>query len=80
MNPVSFNAIDRQARRLRAEEIWRLEGLLALRLGVIGRQLGAAVASVLLAIGEGLRPLFSWNPREKARRKSAAGHGKALLT
>ena len=66
MEQIDIAAIERRARRLRAEEIRRIEGLFAERLRVTGRLAAASLFSGLLALAELLRPLFSWNPQPVA--------------
>lgn len=68
MSPIDITAIEQQARRLRAEEMQRVQGLVSARLRVYGQLLTATVLSALAVIGRSLRPLFSWNPQ--ARRPS----------
>ncbi|MCX7148049.1 MAG: hypothetical protein NTY05_01375 [Rhodocyclales bacterium] len=63
MNPIDIVRIEQEARQLRAKELQRIEGLIAARLGLYGRLLAATALSALAAIGESLRPLFSWNPK-----------------
>lgn len=63
MSPIDIVAIEHQARRLRAQEIQRIQGLVSARLGVHLRLLGATALSGLTAAGRALRPLFSWNPQ-----------------
>ena len=66
MEPIDIAAIERRARRLRAEEISRIEGLFAERLCILGRLLAASTFSGLLALAEAVRPLFAWNPQDRA--------------
>lgn len=73
MNTVDTNQIIRQAREMRAAEIRRVEGLIAKRLGLYFRLLAGSAG----AAGETLRPLFSWNPQDRAIRHAA---GPSLLT
>ena len=80
MSPVNIPAIEQQARRLRAEEMQRIQGLVSTRLGLYARLLGATGLSGLVAVGEILRPLFSWNPQERASGAEAASRSPALLT
>ena len=63
MAPLDITAIEQQARKMRAEEMRHINGLIAARLQLYGRLLGATALSALAAIADSLRPLFSWNPR-----------------
>lgn len=63
MDPINIAAIEQEARRLRAEELQRMQGLISARLRVYGQLLGATAQVGLMAVGESLRHLFSWNPR-----------------
>lgn len=63
MNPIDIVKIEQEARQLRAKELQRIERLFAARLGLYGRLLAGSTLSALAAIGEGLRHLFSWNPK-----------------
>ena len=65
MLPLSIPAIEQEARKLRAEEIRRIQGLVSARLGLYGRLLGATALSGLAAVSKRLRPLFSWNPQAR---------------
>jgi len=67
MSPLNTSEID-HVRELRADEMQQLRKRAFARLADYGRLFGATVVSVLLAISEGLRPLFSWNPRAKGPR------------
>lgn len=63
MKRIDIIAIEQQARRLRAEEMQRLGGVIGERLHLAGRLLAASLGAGLNAIGHGLRQLFSWNPQ-----------------
>ena len=63
MKPIDIVRIEQEARQLRARELQRIEGVIAARLGLYGRLLAATALSALAAVGERLRPLFSWNPK-----------------
>jgi len=80
MSPINIPAIEREARRMRAEEMRRISGLVSARMGQYGGLLLATARSGLAAIGEGLRPLFSWNPRAEVSRTPAGHPTPALLT
>jgi hypothetical protein len=67
MNTIDTNEIIWQAKKMRAEEIRRIEGLAAKRLGLYFRLLAGSAADA----GNSLQPLFSWNPQDaKAPRRS----------
>jgi len=68
MDSLNIAAIEQQARRLRAQEMQRIQGLIAERLRVYGRLLGATLLSGLAAVADSLRPLFSWNPQARGAR------------
>lgn len=63
MGPIDIPAIESYARHLRAQEIQRLQGLFGERLRLYALLLGNSLLSLLEAIGQVVRPLFSWNPR-----------------
>lgn len=65
MSPIDITAIERQARQLRAEEMQRLQGLIAARLRLYGQLLAATALTGLAAVGSGLRLVFSWNPQAR---------------
>lgn len=67
MNPIDIPAIEQQARRLRAAEIQRINGLFAERVGLVARLAAKSLAAGAMAVSEALRPLFSWNPRPAAK-------------
>lgn len=64
MAPIDIPAIEQRARRLRAEEMRRIEGLVAQRMGLYFRLLGGSLLAALRLVSEALRPLFSWNPND----------------
>jgi hypothetical protein len=72
MSPLNTTRID-QIRELRANEMQHLLKRAFAHLADYGRLFGATVVSVLLVISEGLRPLFSWNPRARASQRSRGG-------
>ena len=80
MTPINIPAIEQQARKLRAEEMQRVQGLVSARLRSHARLLGATALSGLVAVSEILRPLFSWNPQERASGAEAGSQSPALLT
>jgi hypothetical protein len=63
MLPLDIAAIERRARRLRAEEMQRIQGLMSARMRLYGQLMGATLLSALLHISGGLFRLFSWNPQ-----------------
>jgi hypothetical protein len=63
--PIDIIAIERFARQLRAEEMQRLQGVFAERLGLLAVLFGGTLLSLLEALSERLRPLFSWNPQHR---------------
>jgi len=65
MYPIDIVKIEREARQLRARELQRINGLIAARLGLYGQLLAATAQSALAAVSESLRPLFSWNPKNR---------------
>lgn len=80
MLPLSIPAIEQEARKRRAEEMQRIPGLASARARLYGQLLGATTLSGLIAIGESLRPLLSWNPQERASRTDAGVQNPGLLT
>ena len=65
MAPIDIAAIERQARALRAQEMQRLQGIFAERLGLCARLLGHSLLSLARAASKILRPAFSWNPQQR---------------
>ncbi|OHC65859.1 MAG: hypothetical protein A3H93_17435 [Rhodocyclales bacterium RIFCSPLOWO2_02_FULL_63_24] len=63
MSPIDIVKIEQEARRLRAEELQRISGLMSERAALYGRLLAATLAAGLKTVGKNLRPLFSWNPQ-----------------
>lgn len=63
MTSIEMSEIEQYARQLRRQEIWRIERAIASALREQTRQAGATLLSGLVAVGERLRPLFSWNPQ-----------------
>ncbi|OHC65302.1 MAG: hypothetical protein A2045_09810 [Rhodocyclales bacterium GWA2_65_20] len=59
MLPLDVIAIEQEARRLRAIEIQRIEGLIWARLQVFAHSLASRIRSATAEIGSVLRPLFS---------------------
>lgn len=63
MTLIEMSEIEQYAGQLRGQEIWRIERAIASALREQTRQAGATLRSGLVAVGERLRPLFSWNPQ-----------------
>lgn len=74
MEKIDIAAIEREARALRAQEMQRLQGLFAQRLRLVALLFGHSLVSGVVAAGNLLQPLFSWNPQDRA----AAGVGISL--
>lgn len=72
--PIDIPAIERHARQLRAEEMQRLQGVLAERLGLYALLLARSLLAVLETAAECLRPWFSWNPQESPGAAVACRH------
>ncbi len=69
MEALNIAKIEKQAREMRAEELRRIQGLMAKRLALYFRLLAGSVADA----GEALRPLFSWNPQDAQPTRRASG-------
>ena len=67
MNPIDIPAIEQQARRLRAAEIQRVNGLFVERARLVAKLAAESLAVGAVAVSEALRPMFSWNPRPAAK-------------
>lgn len=65
MDELNTAAIIQEARRLRAEEMQRVQGVIGARMRVIAGLAGESLMSGLKGIAELIRHLFSWNPRER---------------
>ena len=76
MSPINVSKIEQNARRLRAEEMQRIQGLMLARLALYFRLLAASALYAVAALGESVRPLFSWNPQLPA----TANRGPGVLT
>lgn len=63
MAPIDIVAIEQEARRLRAEEMRRIERVCAQRMRLYFRLLAGSLLLALALFGEALRPLFSWTPQ-----------------
>jgi hypothetical protein len=63
MTSIEISEIEQYARQLRGQEIRRIERAIASALREQTRQAGATLLSGLVAVGERLRSLFSWNPQ-----------------
>ena len=64
MYPLNITSIEREARKLRSEELQRIQGVMWARMGVYFGLLAASGKSALHVISESMRPLFSWNPQD----------------
>lgn len=73
MYPLNVTSIEREARKLRSEELQRIQGVMWARLGVYFRLLAASGKAALAVISESVRPLFSWNPQDAAPGQRADG-------
>ena len=80
MSPINVSKIEQAARKLRAEEMQRIQGLMLARLGLYFRLLAASGLAVMAALAESVRPLFSWNPQADAVRTATKRQGSHLLT
>ncbi len=67
------NEIVRQAKKMRAEEMRRIQGLMTQQLGLYFRLLAGSAVDA----GNALQPLFSWNPQNASPRRKP---GPSLLT
>jgi len=65
MNPIDIPAIEKQARRLRAAEIQRVNGLFAERAHLVAKLTVQSVSAGVSVVSEALRPIFSWNPQAR---------------
>lgn len=63
MPTLNFGAIEKEARQLRSAELQRIQDAFFAKVSTYGRQLAATARSGLMALGNGLRHLFSWNPQ-----------------
>ena len=61
------NEIVRQAKKMRAEEMRRIQGLMTQRLGLYFRLLAGSAVDA----GNALQPLFSWNPQDASPRRES---------
>ncbi len=73
MAPIDIIRIEYEARRLRAEEMQRINGLISARLALYGRLMAASALAGLTALAEVLLPLFSWNPQAASTTRSGPG-------
>ncbi len=80
MPPLNIPAIEQEARKLRAEEMQRIHGLVSARLRLYGQLLVATALPGLVAVSEALRLLFSWNPQERTCVAADGSQSPALLT
>jgi hypothetical protein len=73
MAPIDITRIEYEARRLRAEEMQRINGLISARLALYGQLMAASALTGLKALAEILLPLFSWNPQTASTPRSGPG-------
>jgi hypothetical protein len=73
MYPLNITSIEREARKLRSEELQRIQGVMWARMGVYFRLLAASGKAALNVISKSVRPLFSWNPQDAAPSHRADG-------
>jgi hypothetical protein len=73
MPPIDIAAIEQQARRLRAEEMQRVQGLMSERMRVYALLIAHTLLVALGATSNALRALFSWNPQAPDSRRTIAG-------
>jgi len=71
MERIDIQAIERQARAMRSAEIQRLQGLFAERASLYAVLMGHSLLNGVVAVGELIRPLLTWNPQDKRKRSSA---------
>ena len=62
MAPIDIPAIEEQARKLRAAEIQRINGLFAERARLVASLAAESLGVATKVMSDALRPLFSWNP------------------
>ena len=65
MDSPDIAVIVQRAKELRAEEMRKLEGMVATRLRIYFLLLKSTLGALLHAISEFMRPLFSWNPERQ---------------
>lgn len=63
MLPIDIIAIEQKARRMRAEEIQRMEGLVWARLQLLVSLLAGSIGSGVTEIASALRALLTSHPR-----------------
>lgn len=80
MFPLNITSIEREARKLRNEELQRIQGVMWTRMGVYFRLLAVSGKSALKMISESVRPLFSWNPQAAAPSQHTGGPSLATRT
>ncbi len=72
MKPIDIAAIEQEARELRAAELRRIEDIFASRLRLLAALASHTMMDAVEAVGELLRPLFSWNPQDADRARVKA--------
>ena len=65
MEPLNNAEIIAEARQMRANEIRRMQGLMGSRLRLVAGLAAESLAVGIAALGEFIRPAFSWNPQER---------------
>ena len=80
MRPIDIAAIEQEARELRAAELHRIEDIFSARLRLMAGLAGHMLLDAAEALGEALRPLFSWNPQDADRARVHAPHGPSVVT
>lgn len=65
MDSSAIAVVVQRAKELRAEEMRKLEGMLAARLRVYFLLLKSTLGALLHTLSESMRPLFSWNPERR---------------
>lgn len=63
MAPIDIPAIEEQARKLRAAEIQRINGLFAERARLVAALAAESFGAVAKVMSDTIRPLFSWTPQ-----------------
>lgn len=66
MDELDTAIIIQEARRLRAEEMQRVQGAIAARMRIVAGLAGESLMAGFKGIADAVRPLFSWNPRERS--------------
>jgi hypothetical protein len=67
MRTIDIPSIEANARQLRAEEMWRVQGLIGQRLRIMALLLGHTLLGAIENAGELVRPLLTWNPQARTQ-------------